>query len=112
MASEVKLLFVCSRNRKRSLTAEHAFRGDPHFTVRSAGTEPAARRRVTAGDVGWADAILVMEKRHAAHLHEHYSDELTGKRLIILRIPDDYEFGDPNLMTMLRGRVEEEFGVP
>ena len=34
-----KILFVCSRNRRRSLTAERVFAGDPRWRVRSAGTE-------------------------------------------------------------------------
>lgn len=107
----MKLLFVCSRNQKRSLTAEHCFRGDPRFTVRSAGTAPSARHRVSPSDLRWADTILVMEKHHAELLRERFPDELGGKRLIVLRIPDDYEFGDPDLETMFRSRVEEEFGM-
>ena len=38
-----KLLFICSRNRKRSLTAEQIFSGIPGYQVRSAGTQPDAR---------------------------------------------------------------------
>jgi len=105
----VKLLFICSRNLIRSLTAEACFRDDPVHTVRSAGTEPSARRRVTPGDLGWADAILVMEKKHAAYLKSRFPEDIAGKRLIVLQIPDDYEFGDPDLVAQLRDRVEEEF---
>ena len=39
----MKVLFVCSRNQRRSLTAERVFAGVPGWAVRSAGTEEAAR---------------------------------------------------------------------
>ncbi len=58
-----KILFVCSRNKRRSLTAETIFKGEPAWDVRSAGTEESARIKVTAGQLGWADVIVVMEKR-------------------------------------------------
>jgi len=61
-ASPRQLLFICSQNRWRSLTAERLFDGHPILLVRSAGTEPGARVRVSAGHVGWADVVFVMEK--------------------------------------------------
>jgi predicted protein tyrosine phosphatase len=59
-----KVLFICSRNRRRSLTAEKIFANTPGWETRAAGTEDAARIKVTAGHLGWADVIVVMEKRH------------------------------------------------
>jgi len=63
---DLKLLFICSRNQWRSPTAERLFIGVPGVEARSAGTEPGARVRVTAGLLGWADRIFVMERKHAA----------------------------------------------
>ena len=40
-----KLLFICSHNKWRSLTAERLFDGHEHYAARSAGTERAARMR-------------------------------------------------------------------
>jgi predicted protein tyrosine phosphatase len=61
-AHPAKLLFICSRNRLRSLTAEKMFEGIPGYEVRSAGTQPGARIKVNEGHIGWADIIFVMEK--------------------------------------------------
>ena len=66
----LKILFVCSRNRLRSLTAEHLFDGVNGHEVRSAGTEQGARIRVTAGHLGWADLVVAMEKRHVSRLRD------------------------------------------
>ena len=43
-AFATKLLFICSRNRMRSLTAEKIFSGIPGYKVRSAGTQLAQKR--------------------------------------------------------------------
>lgn len=101
----MKVLFVCSRNRLRSLTAESIFDGVAGHQVRSAGTEAGARIRVTAGHLGWADLIFVMEKRHLNRLQQKFRDALEGKRVVCLHIPDDYEYMDQALIDRLRGGV-------
>ncbi|MDO7851511.1 low molecular weight protein tyrosine phosphatase family protein [Hymenobacter convexus] len=101
----MRLLFICSQNKWRSLTAERLFDEHPHYEARSAGTEPGARVRVTAGHLGWAEIIFVMERRHADRLREKYAAELRGKTLVVLRIPDKYPFGDAALIALLRGRL-------
>ena len=101
----MKVFFVCSRNRLRSLTAEAIFDGAGGHEVRSAGTEAGARVRVTAGHLGWADVIFVMEKRHLARLREKFGDALAGKRVVCLHIPDEFEYMDEDLIDRLRGGV-------
>ena len=48
----MNILFVCSQNKRRSLTAEKIFDGLNGHNVRSAGTENNARIKVRAGIVG------------------------------------------------------------
>jgi predicted protein tyrosine phosphatase len=107
--TRTKILFVCSRNKRRSLTAETIFKGEPAGEVRSAGTEESARIKVTAGQLGWADVIVVMEKRHKERLQQKYPEELAAKRCVYLFIADDYEFMDPNLIELLREKMREHF---
>jgi predicted protein tyrosine phosphatase len=104
-----KILFVCSRNKRRSLTAETIFKGEPAWEVRSAGTEESARIKVTAGHLGWADAIVVMEKRHKERLQQKYPEELAAKPCVCLFISDDYEFMDSALIEILREKMREHF---
>ena len=111
-SSPRQLLFICSQNRWRSLTAEGLFAGHPHLLARSAGTEPGARVRVAAGHLGWADVIFVMEKKHAERLHAKFGAELRGKLIVNLRIPDDYRFEDPALVALLHERLAVYFGQP
>ncbi|MCI1189193.1 protein tyrosine phosphatase [Hymenobacter sp. DH14] len=101
----MRLLFICSQNKWRSLTAERLFDEHPHYEARSAGTEPGARVRVAAGHLGWAEIIFVMERRHADRLREKFADELRDKMVVTLRIPDKYPFGDARLIALLREKL-------
>lgn len=112
MSLPTKILFVCSQNRWRSLTAEKLYEGFQGYEVRSAGTEKNARIRVNEGHIGWADLIFVMEKRHVDRLRDKFSEQLDGKQLICLHIPDDYGFMDTDLQRVLRERLRPYIAVP
>lgn len=101
----MKLLFICSRNRRRSLTAERLFNGVDGHLARSVGTEEGARIRVTPGHLGWADIIFVMEKRHQDRLRAKFRQELIGKRIVCLHIADDYDYMDAALIRLLETAV-------
>ncbi|WP_175498742.1 low molecular weight protein tyrosine phosphatase family protein [Paenibacillus sp. NFR01] len=108
----MKLLFICSRNKWRSLTAEKIFAQYEMYDVKSAGTEENARIKVNGGHVGWADKIFVMEKKHEQRLKAKFSQELNGKPIIRLDIPDEYQFMDEELIEILKARVSEYIEVP
>jgi predicted protein tyrosine phosphatase len=99
------LLFICSRNKWRSRTAEELFRNRPGYLAKSAGTEPGARIRVTEGLIGWADLIFAMEAKHREYLQAKFPEALAGKRIICLRIPDDFGYQDPELIDLLEAGV-------
>ena len=101
----MKILFVCSRNRRRSLTAERLFDGVDGHQARSAGTEAGARVRVTAGHIGWADLVVAMEKRHVGRMREKFGAELSGKRVVCLHLPDEYDFMDRALVERLEAEM-------
>lgn len=103
----MNLLFLCSQNKRRSLTAERLFDGVDGHSARSAGTESNARIKVTAGLIGWADLVFCMEKKHLRRIREKYSEELRGKKTVCLNIPDDFEFMDEDLQALLLSAVGE-----
>ncbi|HUS12157.1 MAG TPA: hypothetical protein VMZ30_16950 [Pyrinomonadaceae bacterium] len=110
-STNTKLLFVCSRNQWRSRTAEEIFKNLPGYAVKSAGTEPSARIRVTEGLVSWADHILVMERKHRAILLERFPETLRGRQIHCLDIPDDYTYMDPDLVTSLQSALTQHLGI-
>ena len=101
----LKVLFLCSRNRWRSLTAEKIFDRVNGLHARSAGTEPNARIRVTAGHLSWADLIFVMEKKHLRRLQEKFPEAIADKKIVCLHISDDYELMQPELVDLLEASV-------
>ncbi len=112
MNDPLKLLFICSRNRIRSLTAERLFSQIQGFEVRSAGTQSGARIVVTSGHLGWADFVFVMEKAHLRKLQERFPEELEGKQVVTLHVPDEYVFDQPELRDELWSRVAEVVDLP
>ena len=101
----MNLLFVCSKNQWRSPAADAIYRNRSGLNVRSAGTSATARRRVNAGDIRWADHILVMEHEHKDHVKEKFRAELAHKKIHVLDIPDDFQFMDPDLVALIELRV-------
>ena len=97
-------LFICSRNRLRSPTAERMFFGKLGLEVRSAGTERDADNAISSDDIDWAEVIFVMESRHKKRLQQMFGALLAHKRFV-LGISDDYEFMQPELVTMLPLKV-------
>ncbi len=102
-----KLLFVCSRNKWRSLTAENIFKKHPKIEVKSAGTENSARIKINANHIRWAEIIFVMEKKHAEKLYQNFPNEMLNKNIVILEIPDIYKYMDPELIDELQISVDE-----
>lgn len=103
----MNLLFLCSQNKRRSLTAEKIFNGYNGHKAYSAGTESNARIKVTPGLLGWADIIFCMEKKHLRRIKEKYPDIIVNKKVVCLNISDEYEFMDRELQELLKSCVDE-----
>ena len=101
----MKVLFLCSRNRLRSPTAQQIFAEVPGWEVDSAGIAPDAEHVVSREELEWADLIFVMERRHRSQLQRRFGSLLREKRLVVLSIPDDYDFMQAELVDLLRQRV-------
>ena len=102
----MNLLFVCSRNQWRSPTAEAIYKTHQNLKVKSAGTESAAKIKLTSKMIVWADIIFVMEKKHKQRILEKFETEASAKRIIILEIEDEYKFMDPELINLITLQVE------
>ncbi|MCR4642834.1 MAG: protein tyrosine phosphatase [Lachnospiraceae bacterium] len=103
----MNILFICSQNKRRSLTAEKLLDGYNGHRVRSAGTEKNSRVKLTPGLIAWADMIFCFEKKHLRRIRENYSEEISGKTVITMNIPDEYEYMDEELQDILTGYAEE-----
>jgi len=99
------VLFVCSQNLLRSPTAEHLFAEYPGIECDSAGTNCDAEQTLSPELVEWAEIIFVMEKAHRNKLRSRFKQHLANTRVICLDIPDEYDYMDPELVSLLKARV-------
>ena len=105
VTSAMNLLFVCSRNRIRSPTAEAIFSAYDGIEALSAGTSPDAANPVSADLIEWADLVFAMERVHKRKLQEKFKSQLRAKRVIVLGVPDNYKYMDPELVRILESAV-------
>jgi predicted protein tyrosine phosphatase len=99
------VLFVCSRNRRRSPTAEQLFANHPGVETASAGVAPDADEPVTSDLIALSDLIMVMEPIHRRRLQRTFGSHLRHAKIVCLDIRDDYEFMDAALVALLEARV-------
>ena len=99
------ILFVCSRNKWRSLTAETIYKNSSEYNVKSAGTEDSARIKINSKLIIWAQIIFVMEKKHKEKLLEKFFTEISNKKIIILDIPDIYKYMDIELIEEIKASI-------
>jgi len=105
LTNEMKILFVCSQNLLRSPTAEVIFSSSPGVETLSAGINDSAKTPISAELIVWADIVFVMEKSHRDRLKKKFRSELKAKRLVVLDIPDKYDYMDPELVRILTEKV-------
>mgnify|MGYP003577356118 FL=1 len=104
MSDRPNILVVCGRNKKRSRTAEHLFKNDSRFAIRSAGLSPKSDRKLTEQDLAWADLVYVMENDQRSKIQDLYR-HMELPPVEVLHIEDDYEFMDDELVQLLQDRI-------
>jgi protein-tyrosine phosphatase len=102
----MNILFVCSRNQKRSRTAECIFRNRQDINVKSAGFSTKSPVKISEELVLWADLILLMEYKHSKRLNELYR-HIHLPVTEVLNIEDRFKFMDKELIDILTEKTEE-----
>jgi protein-tyrosine phosphatase len=102
---DIRVLFVCHHNRRRSATAERVFAKDSGLEVRSAGTSPDALVPVNQRMLDWADIVFVMDDEQHRALMRAFPGHAAPPRAVVLHVKDDYHFLDPELISELREKV-------
>ncbi len=91
-----RALFICSRNRLRSPTAEAVFAAWPGVETDSAGLAPDAQTRLSAEQLEWAEIVFVMERAHKAKLSARFGIRLSTRRLSASTFPTATHTCSPN----------------
>lgn len=102
----MNILFVCSKNKWRSRTAESIFKNNGTHQIKSAGTAASARIRINQKLLNWADKIYVMEDLHKKRILADFDIQAP---ITVLEIPDIYPYMDEELISILEDSVIDLF---
>ena len=97
----MKILFICNQNENRSKTAEILFKDK--FETKSAGLYN--QKPVNEKEIGWADIVIVMEDSQRAELAKRFPKLYLKKRILSLDIPDTYRYMQPELVKILKDKI-------
>ena len=106
MSNIPKILFVCSRNKWRSPTAERVYQKDKRVSVKSAGLSSKSPHTLSQKDIEWADIILVMEDEHKVRIKSLFGRSETLPKIEVLNIEDEYQYMDSELIDELELSVK------
>lgn len=101
----LRVLFICSQNRLRSPTAEQVFSQYEGLECDSAGVHDSADVPLGPEQLEWADLIIAMERAHRGKIQAKFRRHLAGKRIVVLGIPDEYGYMNPELVRLLEAKV-------
>ncbi|MES2765074.1 MAG: protein tyrosine phosphatase [Bacteroidota bacterium] len=105
----MNILFVCSKNKWRSRTAETIFKNSQIHNVKSAGTDPGARVKLSENMLSWADVIFVMEDKHRRIIQQKFPSKVFKNKIEVLEIPDAYQYMDEELILTLKAAMQPYF---
>ncbi len=101
----MNVLFVCNQNQNRSKTARELFKGK--FQTKSAGLY--TEKPLSKKDLSWADTVMVMESEQRSEIAKRFPKLYMQKRILSLDIPDVYHFNQPELIEILKYKVNKLF---
>ncbi len=99
----MKVLFVCNQNINRSKTAEEIFKGK--FQTRSVGLYND--KPLNEEQLGWADIVMVMEGEQRTEISRRFPKLYLQKKILSLNVPDIYYHNQPELISVLKERMDE-----
>ena len=97
----IRALFICGKARARSPTAAQVFSAWDGVSTDFGGISDDADDVLSADQLDWANAIFVMEQRHARRLSDSFAHVLQGKTVVNLSVRDKYTFMQDELIQVL-----------
>jgi len=101
---EKNILFVCTMNKIRSLTAEEIFKDIPNINVKSCGLSNESEKQINETLIKWSHIIFVMENKQQKYIKTKYK---LNKKIVNLDIPDEFDYMDPILIRLLKIKTQK-----
>lgn len=110
--SKRRVLFVCTQNKVRSLTAEHLYRVRPDLEVKSCGTATFAKNQLSKELLDWAEAVFTFDESQMEAIEKNFASVAQGKPVICLGLPDIFTYKSDALVVKLTAKIEPHLGRP
>jgi len=107
-----RVLFVCTQNKVRSLTAEHLYRDRADLEVRSCGTAAFAKNQLTDEVMNWAEMVFIFDDLQQEVIEKRFGKDALGKEVIKLGLEDIYQYKSESLVNKLIAKIEPYLGRP
>lgn len=107
-----RVLFICTQNKVRSLTAEHLYRVRPDLEVKSCGTATFAKNQLSKELLDWAEAVFTFDDSQMEVIERHFHQAAQGKPVICLGLPDIFTYKSDALVVKLTAKLEPYLGRP
>ncbi len=104
-----RALFICGKARKRSPTAADIVAEWDGFETDFAGLSRDVDEGLFAEQVVGDDVIAMMEVRQKKRLTALFGVLLGQKRVVVLGIPDRFEYMEPALVALLKPKLQKVF---
>jgi len=107
-----RILFVCTQNKVRSLTAEHLYRSRPDLEVKSCGTATFAKNQLTNELLSWAEYVFVFDDFQLEVIARHFQKAAAEKPVICLGLADIFTYKSDALVVKLTTKLDPYLGRP
>ena len=64
---------------------------------------------ISEKELSWADAVVVMEDEQRNEIAKRFPKLYMQKRIVSLDVPDVYQFNQPELIDVLKDKMDELF---
>ena len=109
---KLRVLFVCTQNKVRSLTAEHLYRVRPDLEVKSCGTANFAKNQLTSELVEWAEILFVFDETHLEALEQRFGLDTLSEPVVNLGLADIFNYKSDALVVKLVTKLDPYLGRP
>lgn len=107
-----RVLFVCTQNKVRSLTAEHLYRVRPDLDVKSCGTATFAKNQLTKDLLKWAEVVFTFDDSQMDVIEKNFSAEAQSRIVVCLGLPDIFTYKSDALVVKLTAKLDPYLGRP
>ena len=105
-----KVLCVCSAGLLRSPTAANALHSEYGYNTRAVGVaEDYALVPMDIVHIHWADELVFVEQKVYDQAWSEFKDVLKDKKVVVLAIPDNFEWNDPELVAIIKKQYADHF---